>query len=185
MSARPGMTALVSQVRELTGAGTADFTDDAVQRYLDEGRTDLRRERVLGIERQLPGSVIWPHFHLGAPVESGTAFVVTDSLGGTVGTALYSLDAVTGIVEFPAGAVTADGNAASEIYVDARLFDPYGSSANLIDAWAASLSISGWGITQDGQTLARDQRIKSMNLASRQLRSRARTRRALLRRQDG
>jgi hypothetical protein len=176
---RPGMGSIIATVRELTGAGTADFSDDSVQRFLDESRDELFESKVVGVARTVPGSVVFEHFDIGrGPVETGTAaFTVTDGLGGTIGTADYSLDAENAIVTFD------DPYAQSSIYVTCRIFDPYDAGASLLEAWAAQLSISAWDLSQDAQTLSR--RVTSMLTAARRLRSRGVARFARYVRRDG
>lgn len=172
------MSALVAEVRQMTGAGTADWSDDQVQRLLDRTRMDLWRYPVAGLALQEPGSVTYRRFDIPGPLESGTALVLTEPAGGTIGTATYSVDYDTGIVEFAA-------SRSDEVYVTGRRFDVYRAAADLLDQWAGALSVNSWGLTQDQQTLARAERITSMRTASAALRRQAWSRKARLARVDG
>ncbi len=180
MTLRTGMTDLVAEVRSLTGAGTATWSDEEVQRFLDRRREDYYGEPIRGVARQLPGSVTYQAFYAPFPLESGTAaFVLTDALGGTVAAARYSLEADTGLVTLTAG------TASSELFLTGRRHDPWAAGADLLEAWAGSRSVDGWALTQDQQTLSRAERITSMLEAAKRLRARARPRVARLRRRDG
>ena len=178
MTLRTGMTALVSEVRAMTGAGTADWSDDQVQTFLDRTREDYLRAPVTFIPRQEPGSVVYRTFYLPAPMETGTALVLTESGGGTIGTADYSIDADTGLGEFGT-------SHAAPVYADVRVYDPNLAGANLLEQWAGAVAIDSWGLTQDQQTLSRRERVDALMAAAKRLRARVKPRKARLVRKDG
>lgn len=172
----------------MTGAGTAAysvdaatyFTDEHVQAFLDRRRGDTYDAVMRAEPTAAPGEVTWTRYWLPhTPVETGTALSITDAAGSVLGTAAYSVDPITGLVEF---AADTGGDAR---YVRGRAYDTYAAGADLLEEWAGALAVHGWDITQDQQTLSRRQRQESMLEAARRLRRRAWVRRVKLDRSDG
>jgi len=133
MTAREGMTNLISHLRGLTHAGTADMTlgavtywsDDQLQARLDQTRRTFHFEQLESLpvhnggayevyDYQIPARM-GRHFEQ-AGVDSGWA--VKDSTGATIGTALYTFNAEARIISF--GTVNQHG---SVYYLDARGYD--------------------------------------------------------------
>lgn len=186
--ARDGMTALIAEVRRMTGAGTAAyavdarsyFTDDDVQAFLDRRRGDTYEALCRSEPTSAPNDVTWTRYWLPhSPVETGTALALVNTAGSVYGTADYSVDPITGLVEF-----TAD-TGGDTVLVRGRAYDTYAAGADLLEEWAGALSVHSWGVTQDQQTLSRRQRQESMLEAARRLRRRAWVRRVGLHRRDG
>src|SRR5690349_12773652 len=102
--ARSGMDSVIAQVRQLSAAGTGDYTvaglsywtDDQLQTHLDRTRAELWAEPLEVIPRQTgPGTVVYTEFRSAyawfEKTTGGTAiFYVTDSTGATIGTANYT-----------------------------------------------------------------------------------------------
>lgn len=110
-TARVGMADLITELRSLTEAGGNDYTisntvfwsDAELQKSLDRYRVDVYQEEMTVVPKYLQNDVDYFTYYLPySNVESGTALVITDSAGGTAGTALYSVDAMRGIVTFAA-----------------------------------------------------------------------------------
>lgn len=173
------MADLIAEVRGMTGAGTATWSDDDVQRLLDRRREDYYGEPMTGVAEQLPGSVTYRAFYAPFPLEGTAAFTVTDGLGGTVDGSRYVLEPNVGLVTLTAG--TADAT----LYFTGRRYDTAAAGADLLEQWAGSKSVDSWGLTQDQQTLSRAERITSMLAAAKALRARSRPRTVRLRRRDG
>lgn len=150
MTARTGLAAIISTLRGMTNAGTADYTiagmnwwsDDQLQEVLDRNRVDIVRcEMVSTPNYDGAGEYVYKEYRLGwQNVESGTAvFELQDSLGNAVGTANYSVDYIRGIVTF----LVDQGG--SVYYWTGRSYDLNGAAA---DVWrrkaahAAGVAIS-------------------------------------------
>lgn len=143
MAARSGMVAMISSVRGMTNAGTADYTisgsaywtDDQVQNVLDTHRVDFYEHELTPISAIESGVVVYKTFR--APyrnLESGTPFVLADGLGAAAGTANYSADYVNGIVTFTAN------QGGTAWYLTARAYDLNASAADIWRMKAAHAS---------------------------------------------
>jgi hypothetical protein len=108
MTARTGMATLITQLRGLTEAGTADYsvagqsywTDDQLQVVLDYNRIDIRHASMEAIPAIGENNqTTWKEYQIGwQDLESDP--VIQDGYGATVGTANYSFDSRLGIVTF-------------------------------------------------------------------------------------
>src|SRR5690242_19213376 len=58
MAARSTMATLITKVRELTNAGTSDFSDDQVQALLDRHRIEFRYSYLCEHETRAVGGVV-------------------------------------------------------------------------------------------------------------------------------
>lgn len=167
MTARSGMATLVSQVRGMTDAGTADYTigtaafwdDDHVQEVLDRHRCEVYHERLRPILAHASGgSVVWKtyqseHENLEATTGGSLIFVLQDATGANVGTALYTPDYQRGIVTFT------NDTLGSAMYLTGRAYDLYGAAA---DVWRqkAGNAAKLYDFEADGQRLSRSQWTK-------------------------
>ena len=105
---RTGMSDLVQTVRELSNAGTSEmtvgtvvyFSDDHIQASLDNHRRDFQFEPMEVYPEQVAGSIVYKEFHTYENTEAGTLFYLQYAGGTVVGTALYSVDNVRGVVTF-------------------------------------------------------------------------------------
>ena len=143
MAARAGMAENILHLRELTNAGTADYTlgtatywdDDQMQSVLDRNRTDFYREPFQKIQQYDGGTVVYKVYQSEFRfIESGTNFELENSVGETVGTALYTLDAERGKVTF-----TSD-TGGSTYYMTGRSYNMDGAAAEVWRAKAANVS---------------------------------------------
>lgn len=174
---RAGMATLISRVRSLTFAGTAEYAvgtanywdDDQIEQVLDRHRVDIFRERLVSEPTYTGGgSVGYTLFHSAyGNLEAGTALVIEDSVGDNRGTATYSVDHQVGRVEF-----TAD-QAGTALYLTARSYDPYGAAAEVLEDWAASEARS-FDFSADGQSFQRSQKAQGLREQARLMRKRAR-----------
>lgn len=143
--ARSTMARLISRVRGLSYAGTAEYTigadsyfsDDHVQTFLDACRRDVVRAPLVDREEYNGSGVrVFRTFDTGLreleSTDAGTAvFKIETSDGFTAGTALWSADYQTGVVTF------ASNTAGTAYYLTARAYDVYGAAADLLEAWAS------------------------------------------------
>ena len=135
MTARTGMTDLITSLRGMTNAGTADYTigttaywsDDQLQEKLDAHRLDFYSAELTHITAMEGGAVVYKTYR--APyrnLEGGTVnFLLVDFQGTPAGTADYTADYTTGTVTF-----TAD-QAAKQWYLTARAYDLNASAADI------------------------------------------------------
>lgn len=113
MTARTGMSDLITELRSMADAGTADYTvgstaywtDDQLQTVLDRFRTDVQREELTQRISYIGGGTIayYEYRSRFANWESGTAALeIENSIGDTQGTANYSGDYTRGVFTFAA-----------------------------------------------------------------------------------
>jgi hypothetical protein len=123
--ARTGMTNLIQTVRELSNAGSAEFvvgsasyfSDDHIQASLDNNRRDFQFEPMEVYPEQVAGSIVYKEFRTYENTEAGTLFYLQYAGGTVVGTALYSVDNVRGVVTFTNDTV------GTAFYVTGRTYD--------------------------------------------------------------
>lgn len=138
--ARAGMANLITEMRVLCQAGTADysvagvayFSDDQIQASLDETRAELRDVGL--VDRPQRGTAGYSYLDYEIPrtagawfeeAATGSGWAVRDGTGATVGTALYS-------VNYRARMVTFASNTGGSAYLlDARAYDLNRAAANL------------------------------------------------------
>jgi hypothetical protein len=134
----------ILHLRGLTSAGTADYTlgtatywdDDQVQTVLDNNRIDIYREQLGKVQEYEGGTVVYKKYESKyAFLESGSdVFEVEDSVGNTVGTALYSVDYQRGKVTF------ASDTGGSIYYMTARSYFMGKAAANIWRMKAANVT---------------------------------------------
>lgn len=121
---------LVARVRELAAAGTADFSDDALEAVLDRNRLDFADDRLTPLAQNEGGTLRY-YVHQSAwrnleASDGGTAVIVLrNSARAVVGTADYSLDAAAGRVTFAAD------TGGSAFYLTGRSYDVYAAAAEV------------------------------------------------------
>jgi len=138
--ARTGMTELLSDLRALTEAGTAEWTlgsltfwdDTQLQDVLDRHVTDF----ILSPIQSLPtyttgGTLLYNDYQIAfgniEQTTGGTAiFYIQDGSYNTVGTALYSADYRRGKVNFPTST-----QGTTSYYATGRSYDLNGSAAEV------------------------------------------------------
>ena len=115
MTARTTLATLITRLRGLSQAGTADYsvsgttywTDDQLQDVLDAHRQDVYRAPMQSVLVYNGGTVEYHDYFSGytnlETTTGGTSiFYIEDSAGSVVGTALYTPDYNRGVVNFPA-----------------------------------------------------------------------------------
>lgn len=140
MANRATMTNLISTLRGMTNAGTADYSirltsywsNDQLQQILDRYSTPVRDELLNAIPAMSTGgtSVYFDYQSKGRFFENsdaGTARFVVKDVGGTVaGTALWGADYERGLVTF------VSNTAGSAYYLTGFTYDVYAAAA---DVW--------------------------------------------------
>ena len=119
------MSDLITTVRELSNAGTTDYTingqsyfsDDHIQTALDNNRKDFQFMPTEVYPEQAVGSVVYKEFHTEPYIEAGTNFYLQYAGGTVVGTALYSVDYTRGVITFT------NDTAGTAFYVTGRTYD--------------------------------------------------------------
>jgi hypothetical protein len=130
---RSTMADLVTRLRTLVGDPASDtqaFTDDDLQGFLDERRTDVVEAELLPMLSNVVGSTMYREFV--APRRWWESGVV---LKGTAGTPLTpdAADLIAGRWTFTAGE-------AIPVYVTGSYFDLYGTAQAVLEAWAAKVA---------------------------------------------
>lgn len=137
---RPTMMDLVSRLRAMANAGTADFTIadcnywsvDQLQDVLDRHRMEVRDEALTSYSANIAGgSVAWYDYQSSfgnyeQTSNGGSAiFTVRDSLGNVQGTALWSADYDRGLITFAAD------TGGTAYYLSGRTYDLAGAAAEI------------------------------------------------------
>lgn len=166
MAARSGMADLITTVRRLASAGTADYTvagetywsDDYVQDALDQARTELFDEPLHPVTEYDSGGTA-RYYEYRAPfgyfeqTTGGTAvWKLRDANYATLGTADYTVDYLTGHVTFAAD------QAGSVRYLTARSYDVYAAAAMIWESKAAHVA-DRYDFTADGASFKASQLV--------------------------
>lgn len=158
--ARSTMANLITRVRDLTGMGTADWTDDKVQDVLDANRREIRRER-LAIEASYDGGTAYYYdffsrYDQFEETDAGTAvFVVEDSQGSNKGTADWTANYVNGAVTFSVD------QAGSAIYLTGRSYDIYRTASQVLRQQAGAVA-GKYSFEADGHSFDRSDWFKHL-----------------------
>jgi hypothetical protein len=138
MTARTGMVDLLTELRGMTHAGTADYSvaavsywsDDQLQQVLDRARQDYYRASLAAQETYEGGSVVYKTYFTGVEnlektTGGTTIFWLEDGAGNRVGTAQYSVDYQRGEVTF------GENTGGSALYWSGRAYDLNRAAANV------------------------------------------------------
>jgi hypothetical protein len=175
---RAGMADIITRVRALAYAGTADFTvgtvtyfaDAHILEYLDETRVDLvRAPLAYTYELDDAGALVYMQARIpsldGEPGrvfvnlenEAGTTraapFYIEDQAGSILGTGAYTLDAKLGIVDF------ASDQYGTQYYVYARTYNDYAAAAQVWRRKAAAVA-EGFDFKIQQHWVAGSQKLK-------------------------
>lgn len=146
MTARATMSSLISTLRGFTNAGLSDYTisfteywsDDQLQAILDRNRINLR-EVALTPHPLLSagGSYVYNDYQancgwLENTLGGTSRFIVTDGMGSSIGTALWSADYETGLVTF------VNNQAGSARAITGFSYDLYAAAADVWQQKAAA-----------------------------------------------
>lgn len=125
--ARTGMSDLITELRGMCDAGTADFaigtisywSDDHLQGVLDLRRTDINHEYIEPTSTVNSSNVVeYKEFYTPyRNLESGSLLYIQDANGAVVGTADYSVDYSNGHITFT------NTTAGSILHLTARSYD--------------------------------------------------------------
>jgi hypothetical protein len=137
--ARTGMATLISNLRDLGVAGTADYTlgtttywtDAQVQTVLDKHKVFVNSEQLQPIETLNNGTVLYTEYrsqfgNFEETTGGTTIFVIKNSIGSVFGTSNWSADYANGIINFTAN------TAGTPYYLTGTSYDVYGAAA---DVW--------------------------------------------------
>lgn len=162
--ARDGMANLISRLRSMCDAGTADYSlaggetywsDDQLQDALDAARTDVRRELLTIQPDYVGGSVeyhdyYWQHADV-EELESGSAaWLLADSSGAEIGTALYTVNYRAQHIRFDAS------TGGTSYFLSYRSFDLERAAAEVWETKAAHVS-TRYDVSSDNHSLKRSQ----------------------------
>lgn len=164
MAARSGMADIITQVRQLAAAGTADYTiagsthwsDDHLQTVLDRVRVEVWREPVQPIPILNTGGTTeykeyrLPWTWLEATTGGSAIFTLTNASGALIGTANYTVDYQYGRVTFGAT------QAGSARYVTARSYDVYEAAARVWEQKAGHVALK-YDFSADGASFKASQ----------------------------
>lgn len=180
MAARATMADLIQRVRELTGAGTAEYSigavaywsDDQLQSALDRARLDVWSEQ-LSVQQQYAGAgtisyrVYNSQYANYEQTLGGTAlFIIRDGTGAALGTALYTVDYIRGVVTF---GTTTNGDIRR---LEGRAFDIYGAAADVLEGWGGYLARQ-FDFATDGQSFKLSQQREALTALAARYRAQA------------
>jgi hypothetical protein len=163
MTARTGLSDLITNLRGMANAGVVDYTsggvsfwsDDQLQTILDRHRAEIRNIYCTPVPKMVSGAVQYLDYYIGcANLESGTALAVEDGVGNAYGTATYSVDCARGIISF-----TSDNKGAS-VAVTGRSYDLNAAAADVWRMKAASVA-QAYDFSTDNHRMNRSQMIKN------------------------
>jgi hypothetical protein len=175
MTARTGMANLITELRGLAEAGTADYSvssstywsDDHLQDVLDLHRTDIVFEQLAPLPTYgtANGTLIYNTYKSSygyyEQTTGGTAvFYVQDGTGAVQGTAAYTPDYRRGVVQFAAD------TSGTTYYLTGRSYDLDAAAA---DVWRrkASHYASSFDFSTDNHSISRSQLYQhAMEMAS-------------------
>ncbi len=157
MAARAGMLTLITRLRGMTNAGTADWSDEALQDVLDARRVDLNRAPLTPDPEYVSGTTLWHDYY--APLgnfeeaSSGAQYWrVENTSGEAVGTADYTVDYAAGHIRFAAD------QGGTAYYLRARSYQMNLAAA---DVWRrkAAIYAERYDVQTDNHRLSRSQVI--------------------------
>ena len=174
MTARSGMSTLITNLRSMTASGsteytvngTAYWTDEHLQAVLDKYRVDVYYDEMVPIPKYPSGGGV-EYFTYRAHyenLESGTALTVTDPTGGTIDAADYTLDAARGVVTFDTDRMA---TGTLTYYLSGQTYEPNSAAA---DVWGqkAAHYVTAYDFSTDNHSLRRGQIIDNCLKMARQ-----------------
>lgn len=170
--ARSGMASLITELRGLVEAGTADYTivgsagttsywaDDQVQDILDIHRTDVVFEELSMFPVQVAGGSLSYQDYRSAygyfeqTTGGSSIFYVQDGTGATIGTSTYTPDYRRGQIQFSADQV------GTTYYLTARSYDLKAAAADIWRRKAAHYAPTSFNFSTDNHSISREQVYK-------------------------
>lgn len=160
--ARATLAGPIARVRELAAAGTADYTDDAIEAVLDRNRLDFADDRLVPLHETDSGGTVRYYVHSSRyrnleATDGGTAVLyVRDASGARAGTASYGVDEAAGRVTFVAD------TAGTAYYLTGRAYDPYAAAAEVWRMKAVTVA-ERFDFSADGASFKASQLIEQYN----------------------
>lgn len=167
MAARSGMSNLITQIRGMTNAGTADYTvagvsyweDERLQEVLDRYRVDITREQLVSYPKHVGSGTVEYYRYMSAynwfeETTGGTAVFIIEAADGTdQGTATYSADYNRGEVTF------ASDTSGSVYYLTGR---SYALKSAAADVWRqkAAHTAASFDFSTDNHSVKRGQVVR-------------------------
>jgi hypothetical protein len=163
MTARSGMTDLITNLRGMTEAGTADYTsgvstfwsDDQVQMILDRHKSIVDFAQ-MGIVYQRTGQTWMTKIYDAGQPNWEQPLVVKDAYGTVIGTALYTVDYDQGRVIF------ANDTGMALYNVSGTIYNLYGAAAEIWRMKAAHYA-GAYDLSTDNHSLKRSQLMAQAN----------------------
>ena len=161
--ARSTMADLITLLRGMCDAGTADYTvastahwsDDQLEDALERHRFDAFNEEMTAQDEYTGGSVIYKsYYHPRRNFEGGTALKVLDVNGDAVSSSLYTADPLRGVIVF------ASNTAGASYYLSGACYDVESAAADVWRRKAAHYA-QAYNISTDNQRLDRGQMIQA------------------------
>lgn len=157
MTARASMAELITELRGMAQAGTADYTvgtvaywsDDQLQQAMDRRRMDYRFMPLACQPDYADSAYSYTDYRLPERWMERDIDVL-DSAGSAYGTALYTIDYDRQLVEFAAS------NGGSAVYINASAYDLNRAAADIWRQKAAHYA-SAYDVAADGHKLTRSQ----------------------------
>jgi hypothetical protein len=158
--ARATMSHLIAELRGMTDAGSKDYTiggmpywtDKQLQTVLDANKCYVNYAQFGGLSNIGPGvTYTYTLYPTGRAWWEDTV-VVQDLSGGTIGTANYSMDLLTGMVTFTAN------QSGSLRYVTGNTYDLHASAADVWTKKAAHYAVA-YDFSTDNHSMKRSQLI--------------------------
>jgi hypothetical protein len=158
---RSTMSSLISTLRGMTNAGTADYTiagsaywtGDQLQTVLDRYSIAVREEPLTSFSVTISGTVTWKDYQSNyrwfETTDGGTArFTVSDGQGNNQGTANWSADYERGLVTF------GSNTGGSALYLTGYAYDVYAAAADVWRQKASQYAIT-FDFTTDNHSVKR------------------------------
>ncbi len=157
MAARSTMATLITKVRALTNAGSSDFTDEAVQAFLDRHRVEFRYADLCAIETRAAGGVfVYKTFEL----ERFKPRMIEGNDGDDTDQCLLFDNNYNPLTPATSDLVNGRWVFAAEptrpVRIQCWAYDVYAAAVDLLEQWASTLrtaqSQSLKSVTDNGQT---------------------------------
>jgi hypothetical protein len=152
----------IARVRELAAAGTADYSDDAIEAVLDRNRRDFADDVLSPLREYDAGGTVRYFVHQSQfrnleATQGGTAVLyVRNAAGARIGTASYSVDTQAGRITFVAD------TAGTVYYLTGRTYDVYAAAAEVWRLKAAEVA-QRFDFTADGASFKASQLLEQYN----------------------
>jgi hypothetical protein len=170
-TARAGMSYMITELRGMTEAGTAEYTigstaywtDDQLQVILDSKRQDVVFQPLTSYPVQIGGGSISYQDYRSSygyleETTGGTAVMyLQDSTGATVGTANYTADYRRGQFQFSAN------QAGTAYYMTARSYDLNAAAGEVWRRKAAHYAPTSFDFSTDNHSISRSQVYQHCN----------------------